>query len=177
MSGSATWRARDRGERAGRLSTTSTSLPARRASRSWSWRASPSSSVLRTWCCSDPPGWARLISRIERLSICGGEISATGGGSRGSPCLLTRQRRSYWPKRPVHYAGEKSIGPPLYWRIATRPAHPIRNSTRPVTRALDGVYCSSIEDISKLGQKTPHKPPPAAIPDISNSSARVTFVY
>jgi len=45
------------------ISTTSASPPARRASRSWNWPASPSSSVQRTWCSSVPRAWAKLISR------------------------------------------------------------------------------------------------------------------
>jgi len=42
---------------------------------------------------------------------------------------------------------------------------------------LHGVYCSSIEDRSKRGQITPQRPTLAANPDISNPSARFTFVY
>jgi len=35
----------------------------RRASRSWNWPASPSSSALRTWCSLAPRAWAKPIWR------------------------------------------------------------------------------------------------------------------
>jgi hypothetical protein len=49
------------------ISTTLTSPPARHASRSWSWLASPSSNVQRTWCSSGPRVWASPPRDCPRL--------------------------------------------------------------------------------------------------------------
>lgn len=92
-----------------------------------------------------------------------------GGRNAAALYLLARQRRDY--------AGKKSTGSPWYWRIATRPANPISRSTTPATRALDGVYCSSIDDMYRRGQMIPQRPPAKQIPEISNSRARLTFVF